>query len=142
MNVAAGRVRIPARKIYLDASCERYCIVDAEDYPWLIEHMWNIGRRGRRNGKTSKDYAKRNVGSSRMTIWMHRAIMMRHDPRPESCLIVDHRNRQTLFNCKINLRWLTQGENNRNAKVLMPSLDWCWNNLCVDAGLGIEVPFP
>jgi hypothetical protein len=132
------------RRIYLDAYANQFCIVDADDYDWLIVNMWNVGRRGKRNGLSSKDYAKRNIGTTRTTIWMHRAILLRHQPlEPGADLVGDHKNRQTLDNRKCNLRWLTQTENNRNGtghKYVCPSLEYILATFCVE-DIGLDVPF-
>ncbi|WP_407155190.1 HNH endonuclease [Bradyrhizobium sp. STM 3557] len=102
-----------------------WCLVDAIDYPWLVETNWNVWWSGRARWQL---YAKRNVGRDRATVRMHREILKAVDPRPAfeiAALHGDHRNGQTLDNRRANLRWLTPAENRLNVheRERIPSLD-------------------
>lgn len=138
----------PWRWIALSAADPQIrCLVDAEDYDWLSENVWNVWHAGGRNDW--QWYAKRNVGERRATVRMHREIMIRAEPHDEAFIaahVVDHVNGQTLDNRKANLRWSTKRGNvfNRRARGLAPSLDEIVR--CLIAGLEPravleEVPF-
>jgi hypothetical protein len=106
----------PWRWITLSEKFDVRCLVDAIDYPWLIENNWNISYGSRTKWQY---YAKRNVGRDRATVRMHRVIMMRAEPLPEAeaaKLVVDHINGVTLDNRRANLRWCTPEENRRNVR--------------------------
>ncbi len=80
------------RRIELSARRDVWCLVDADDYAWLMATPWNWGWH---NKTPWKFYAKRNVGKARSTVYMAREIMIRADPRtPEfqSTHVVDHVN--------------------------------------------------
>lgn len=146
----------PWRRIMLSARDNVYTLVDAEDYGWLSENIWNVSWGSR---TPWQKYAKRNVGPSRATLRMHREIMIRSDPRPEAFMAahpVDHGNGQTLDNRKANLDWKSRAANaaNRHPRGSIPSLDEIVMELLADfehekarlvaeAGLGVmaDVPF-
>lgn len=115
----------PWRAIVLSEKHEVWTLVDAIDYPWLIETNWNISFGGRTRWQL---YAKRNVGRNRATVRMHREILKATDPRPLDELADlhgDHRNGNTLDNRRANLRWLTPAENRLNVhpRERIPSLE-------------------
>src|ERR1044072_6314353 len=69
--VAANCARIvlcPRRDIW--------CLVDADDWPWLSAHGWNVAWHAKTKWKL---YAKRNVGAARSTVYLHRAVLLRAD---------------------------------------------------------------
>jgi len=115
---------VPFRWINLSIRHDIWCLVDEDDYNWLIKFNWNWAW----HDKTPwKHYAKLNVGVARSTIYLHRLVMIKHDPRTElfrATHHVDHINGQSLDNRKANLRWVTPGENiaNRIARNAVPSL--------------------
>lgn len=117
----------PWRRIMLSSRDNVWTLVDAEDFAWLSQNIWNVSFGGG-SGKR-KLYAKRNVDWDRKTIRMHREIMIRADPRSERFMAdhhVDHGNGQGLDNRRANLSWATPKQNaaNRLASVgLVPSLD-------------------
>lgn len=144
--------RTPSRRVYLTADHSLWTIVDAVDYDWIIEHRWNWGQAGVFDFRGTKRhwrplYAKRNVGKTRTTIWLHRDIMKRVVVKPELWYltrVVDHINGQTLDNRRCNLRWLSHSENRKNRvpRDLIPRLVWIWDNLCIDASAQTEeMPF-
>lgn len=130
----SGRARIAAPPLALDRTPWRrldlserrgiWCLVDALDYDWIIggpRYNW-----GWHNRTPWKYYAKRNVGPERSTVYLHREIMLRLDPRPDAPeLHVDHINGQSLDNRRDNLRWVTAKQNRANtrARGSAPSLD-------------------
>jgi len=130
----------PWRRIWLSARDNIWTLVDAADYDWLSEHVWNVWHSGSNRSCNWMKYAKRNDGPARSTVRMHREIMIRHDPRDDAFLAahpVDHINGQTLDNrFSANLRWLTKQQNaiNRRARGSAPSLDQIVRELV--AGLG------
>jgi hypothetical protein len=137
----------PWRLIPLSERVGVYCLVDADDYGWLTEVTWNISWGSRTPWQL---YAKRNVGTGRATVRMHREILIRHDPRSDRFMAkrhVDHVNGQTLDNRRANLRWLTPAENagNRRPRGRVPSLESIVAELLTAHAAGgapmAEVPF-
>ena len=136
----------PWRRIMLSARENIYTLVDAEDYAWLSENIWNVSWGSRTPWQL---YAKRNVGPDRATLRMHREIMIRRDPRDErfmSAHPVDHGNGQTLDNRRANLAWVSRAENlaNRHPRGSIPTLESIVSDLL--SGLGWrpemeEMPF-
>ena len=115
----------PWRRVMLSARENIWTLVDAEDYAWLSENIWNVSWGSR---TPWQKYGKRNVGSDRATLRLHREIMIRRDPRSNrfmSTHFVDHINGQTLDNRRANLRWATKRQNagNRTPRHVIPSLD-------------------
>ena len=136
----------PWRRITLSARDNIWTLVDAEDFDWLSEKIWNVWHDGRSGWQF---YAKRNVDRDRKTVRMHREIMIKRDPRSEAFIAahpVDHINGQTLDNRgSANLRWLTKAENaaNRRTRGTVPSLEAIVLQLLAGGGFSQtqEVPF-
>jgi hypothetical protein len=84
-------------------------IVDVEDFEWLSAFkwcaLWNV--------HTRAFYAVRNqkVGVHPRMVYMHRAIL---GAKPEE--LVDHRNRNSLDNQRLNLRICTNSQNHANVR--------------------------
>jgi len=115
----------PFRAIILSEKHQVWTLVSATRYPRLIENNWNISWGSRTRWQL---YAKRNVGTDRATVRMHREIMQEIEPKPEliaAALFVDHGNGQTLDNTDDNLSWATPAQNhaNKRARILIPTLD-------------------
>jgi len=136
----------PWRRIMLSARDNIWCLVDAEDYGWLSETIWNVSWGSR---TPWQKYAKRNVGPDRATLRMHREIMMKAEPRDDAFIAahpVDHNNGQTLDNRRANLAWVTKAQNlaNRHPRGSIPSLDEIVRDLVASLGQRPElqeVPF-
>jgi hypothetical protein len=136
----------PWRRIMLSARDNIWTLVDAEDYAWLSENIWNVSWGSR---TPWQKYAKRNVGPERATLRMHREIMVRADPRPLEFMTahpVDHGNGQTLDNRRANLAWVSKAQNlaNRHPRASIPTLDHIVMRLLAELGPRpeiAEVPF-
>jgi hypothetical protein len=139
----------PWRRIMLSARDNIWTLVDATDYGWLSEHVWNVWHAGSGRHDSWMLYAKRNEGPGRATVRMHREILIRADPRDEKFMaahIGDHGNGQTLDNRRANLGWGTQQQNNRNRRPrgTAPTLDAIVLQLLAELGPRpelVEVPF-
>lgn len=141
----------PCRRIWLSQREPIWTLVDAVDFAWLSDNMWNVWHAGNGRGDSWMHYAKRNVGPSRSTVRMHREIMIAADPgRDDAFLaahVVDHINGQTLDNRRCNLRWATKRDNaiSRRTRGTAPSLDAIVRQIMADALAGArqleEIPF-
>ena len=132
----------PWRRIMLSARENIWTLVDAEDFGWLSEHIWNVSFGG--GSSAWKKYAKRNVDWDRKTIRMHREIMIVADPRSERFMgshHVDHDNGHGLDNRRANLSWATPKQNgaNRRGRHLIPSLDQIVLQLMAELGPRPEI---
>jgi hypothetical protein len=121
------------RRLCLSERHDIWCLVDADDWPWISETTWNYGW----HAKTPwKFYAKRNVGPARSTLYLHREILLRFERVVGAgALVVDHINGQSLDNRKANLRWVTPRVNSANKKRRddIPPLDALLAQLGADA---------
>lgn len=103
--------KTPWRVLMLSERRGVWCLIDADDYDWIVQKKWNFGWKPRASWKF---YAKRNVGPERSTVYLHREIMIRAEPHDlvfQCEHHVDHINGCSLDNRKDNLRWLTPREN-------------------------------
>jgi hypothetical protein len=113
----------PFRRLTLSTRHDVWCLVDADDWPWIIHTNWNFGWHAKTRWKY---YAKRNVGTARSTVYLHREILRRAYPEVDPAeLHGDHINGQSLDNRKVNLRYLTPEDNARSRcrREHVPSLD-------------------
>lgn len=93
----------------------KVAIVDAADFDWLSQWKWSAMKVGRK-GAPPKFYAVRVTkkgktdGKPKM-ILMHRLISGAEEGK-----VADHRDLDTLNNCRLNLRVCTQAGNSLNQK--------------------------
>ena len=84
----------------------QFAIVDDADYDWLNQYKWHVVKlRG-------YFYAKRKEAGQ--TILMHRQILGLNQGDKRQA---DHRNHNTLNNCRCNIRRCTSQENHFNQKL-------------------------
>jgi len=92
------------KKIKL-TNCDKYALVDDEDFEWLNQFNWYLSDKG---------YVKRGqymkATQSTKQVRMHREIMK----FPQG--LVDHKNRDKLDNTRRNLRLATRSQNGFNCK--------------------------
>ena len=144
LQVTPVALLAPCRRIVLSERTGVYCLVDACDYDWLSEWRWNIGW----HAKTKwKFYAKRNVGRERLTVYLHREVLMRATGCTYEFASAHHGhhvNGQSLDDRRANLEWLKPKENAaiQLKRAAIPSLDEIEARLAVEAGLQTQdVPF-
>jgi len=130
----------PWRRLVLSAKRDIWCLVDADDCDWIMQWRWNWGWHNRTPWKF---YAKRNVGTERSTIYLHRELMLRAQPNVVLDRVVDHINGQSLDNRQTNLRWVTAKVNRANAldRSQIPSLDAIVAELVAGLEDAEEMPF-
>lgn len=132
---------LPPRRVILSATRNIWCLVDAEDYDWVMQWQWNWGWH---KWTPWKFYAKRNIGAERSTIYLHRELMLHFEPVTDLTLVVDHENGQSLDNRRSeNLRWVTASQNRRNRtpRALVPKLGAIEKRCKAAAPVFEEVPF-
>lgn len=99
--------------IYGDDHGDVRARVDAEDYWFFSRWRWLA-----KPNKTGKLYFKRNTNHYRglsFTVYLHVAVMCRTGVvQPPGHTMVDHRNGDSLFCRRYNLRWATPSMNRRN----------------------------
>jgi hypothetical protein len=134
----------PARRIVLSERTGVYCLVDPEDYEVEYRFGWNIGW----HAKTKwKFYAKRNVGPARLTVYLHREILIRATGCTYEFASAHHGhhiNGQSLDNRRVNLEWLLPEQNSaiRVSRDAIPELETIEARLVKEAGLQMaDVPF-
>ena len=88
----------------------KFAEVDSLDLLWLSQHKWYAKRTTSLKEEFGTYYAARSrkVNGVSITIYMHREIMECPDGKE-----VDHRNGNSLFNKRKNMRVCTKAENNR-----------------------------
>lgn len=130
----------PWRQLWLSERHGIWCLVDADDWDWIVQWRWNWA--WHRNSRWAL-YAKRNVGAARSTLYLHRELMKYIEPDADHSLLVDHVNGQSLDNRKTNLRWATVAQNNANRVPYehIPSIESIVRKLRQRQPVAEEMPF-
>ncbi len=93
--------------------------IDAADLPWASQWRWAVKRsRAKKNGSERKAYAYR-IGRDhrgiRTSLWLHKEVCRRaHGAPTRRRHIADHRNGNSLYCRRRNLRWASPKENRAN----------------------------
>jgi hypothetical protein len=129
-------------RITLCARRDIWVLVDADDWPWLCRHRWNIGWHAKTKWKL---YAKRNEGPARSTIYLHREVLIRASGCEADFAAAHHGhhlNGQSLDCRQANLGWRTPAANSaiRVKRIGTPSLEAIVAALARQAGAA-EVPY-
>jgi hypothetical protein len=114
-DVEALDTNAPCR-VFLDAACEIFCLVSAEDYAWVTQWRWKWNWDRTR----TKRYAIRTTRKDgrHVTIYMHKEILNRSGKKQpsEAHTIGDHQDGESLNNQRDNLEWATISQNRKNRK--------------------------
>lgn len=129
-------------RITLHATRDVWCLIDADDWPWISAHRWNIGWHAKTKWKL---YAKRNEGAARSTIYLHREVLIAEsgcDAEFAAAHHGHHLNGQSLDCRGANLSWKTPAANSaiRVRRDGVPSLEAIVARLAREAGEA-EVPY-
>ena len=107
------------RKIYLDKACEVFCVVDEEDYAFLLKWKWSYTwDRSKTKRYATRMTRSRKEHSRQIKIYMHKVILDRTDKKQpsEAHTIGDHDDGDSLNNRRANLDWATPSMNRRTAR--------------------------
>jgi len=86
-----------------------FALVDDEDFEWLMQFKWSVSYH-KHNGQW---IAQRTVPKSNSKITIQQEIYGKREGYK-----IDHKNRDTLDNRRENLRFVTDGQNNQNKRIL------------------------
>lgn len=99
------------RTITLSRDGDIFCIVDDEDYDWLIQWKWCL------YDWKKVQYARRTatIDGREVTWYMHREIAKKYiKGRSLKKCLVDHKDSNGLNNRRDNLRWVSPRQNRHN----------------------------
>jgi hypothetical protein len=109
------RLRFGCAYCRIELTQGKFALVDPDDFNWLNNYNWHAIKKG------NNFYASRfeTINGRRRHIYMHRQIMQsKLNPVPCTLnpdLVIDHIDRNSLNNCKSNLRLATRTQNNWNS---------------------------
>lgn len=114
-GVVLPEITEAVRPIYLDKACELYCVVDKEDYDFLMQWKWKAIKS---RGKKVKWYAYRTSRwrGRHVAYFLHKIVCFRANGLPPSVdhIVADHQDGNSLMDTRINLQWATRSENAKN----------------------------
>lgn len=105
--------------IAYEGKTQHQIAIDADDLNWAMNWTWFIKRsRPKKNGSEHKAYAYRTGRDERgvrTSLWLHKEICKRvHGKPPRRRPIADHKNGDSLWCRRDNLRWASPKENRKN----------------------------
>lgn len=110
-------------RIYIKNNGELWVVVDPQDFRYFSKWKWSWSStpRGklyaqRSTGGNSRKHLGMSMRAPSHSLYLHREIMLRTgrvQPTPDH-KIVDHRNGNSLYCRRANLRWATISMNNTN----------------------------
>jgi len=107
------------RRIYLDKHCDTFCMVDHEDYDFLIRWTWGFTwDRTRTKKYATRMTRRRKEGNKQIKVYMHKVILERSGKKQptENHHMGDHEDGDSLNNRRANLSYATPSMNRRTAR--------------------------
>lgn len=107
-----------ARVLILGARNQHECLVDEDDYAFLVQWRWTFVVASWKPGRNVYGRRCMRVDGFKRTILLHDVILEQRMglPRPSGDYTADHKNGDTLDNRQGNLRWFTGAQQFHNQR--------------------------